>query len=101
MFTPILFKSRYLGNEEEAERDGGAEDDEEADDEVGCILFVLDEEGDRDSGHAHDDDVVHTHPDILRIVQGRDRHVTRLPRQKTAKYLNTVSINKLNLYIST
>ena len=48
---------------------------------------MLDDRRHGHSSHADDDDVVHTQPDILRVVQSRYGHVARLPSEETAEHL--------------
>ena len=49
----------YLGHEDEAQRAGGAEEDEDGDDEVGRVRLVRQHVGQRHPDDAHDDHVVH------------------------------------------
>jgi hypothetical protein len=80
-------KRMYLGHEDEAKRDRSAENDENRNDEKSSVLLVNENEGDGDAEDAHDDHVVHAHPDVLAVVQRGQAHVPRLPREKTAEYL--------------
>ena len=77
----------YLGNKHQTERDGCAENDEKRDDEIGVVRPILDDERYRDAGHTHDHNVVHTHTDVLGVVQRRYTHVARLPSQETTNQL--------------
>lgn len=51
--------------------------------------LVLDNKGDGGAARAHDDDVVDAEADVLGVVESRDAHVTRLPRQEAAEGLCT------------
>ena len=77
----------YLWNKDEAQCNGGTEDNEEGYDEVGVIWSVFDQEGDGHARDTHDDNVIRAHPDILGIVQCRDTDLAGLPGQETTKDL--------------
>ena len=79
----------HLGSEDEADGCAGAEEDEESDDEEGGVGSVADEQRDGHAGGARDDDVVDAQADVLGVVERRDAHVARLPRQETAEHLPT------------
>ena len=58
----LLAVSRYLWYEDDTYRQRCGEEDEEGDDEVTCIDFLLHHEGDRHSDETEHDHVVDTDP---------------------------------------
>lgn len=84
-----LFQSETdLGNEHQTERDGAAKDDHQCHDAELDIGLVSGQKGHRGTDDAHDAHVVHAHPDVLAVIEGRDAHVPGLPCQETAKQLS-------------
>ena len=79
--------SAYLGYKDKAKCDGGAENDKKTDDEVGCVLSVLNDEGDGYSRYTHDYNIVYRHTNILGVIEGRYTDLPGFPSQKTPKYL--------------
>ena len=77
----------YLRSEDEADSSGRTEDDEQRDDKEGRVGSITYEQRDRHSSSARDDDVVNTQTDVFGVVERRDTHITRLPRQKTTEHL--------------
>lgn len=89
-FTHIhpSFTQTDLGNEHQAERDGAAEDDDQSHDAELDVGLVPGQEGHRSPDDAHDAHVVHTHPDVLAVVESWDAHVPGLPGQEAAEQLS-------------
>lgn len=77
----------YLGHEHETQCGGRTKDNENGDDHERGILLVAKHKRQADADDAHDDDIVDTHADVLRVVQRRNRDVPRLPGQEDAEYL--------------
>jgi len=102
-----MLKKSDLWHEHKAQGAGGAEEDEDRDDEEGDVLLVAQHKRDGRPHHAHDHHVVHRHSDVFAVVERRNAHVTRFPRQKRAEYLqknqdifavNVVANNQLEFY---
>lgn len=77
----------YLWHKHQTESDRAAEDDDQSHDAELHIGLVSREEGHGRPDDTHDAHVVHTHPDVLAVIQGRDAHIPRLPGQETTKQL--------------
>lgn len=69
----------YLWHEHQAESDGAAEDDDQGHDAELHIGLVTCQEGDGSPDDAHNPHVVHAHPNVLAVVEGRDAHVAGFP----------------------
>lgn len=94
MATPALFYFKNLvhtetdlGDKDQAERDGAAEDDDQRHDAELDVGLVPGQEGHGRADDAHDAHVVDAHPDVLAVVESRDAHVPGLPGQEAAEQL--------------
>ena len=74
--------SIYLGHEDDAERDAGAEDGDDGEEAEAHGGFVLDREADAHADGAEDEHVVDADADQLAVVQRRDRHLIRDEEKK-------------------
>ena len=77
-----------LGNEDQTKCDSAAEDDHQCYNAELDIGLVSGQERHSGANDAHDAHVVHTHPDVFAVIEGRDAHVPCLPCQETAKQLS-------------
>lgn len=87
MFFNLVHTETDLGNKDQAERDGAAEDDDQRHDAELDVGLVPGQEGHGRTDDAHDAHVVDAHPDVLAVVESRDAHVPGLPGQETAEQL--------------
>lgn len=84
----VFHTNTDLGNEDQTERDSAAKDDHKrynAELDIGLVSGQKRHGGTND---AHDAHVVHAHPDVFAVIEGRDAHVPGLPCQETAKQLS-------------
>ena len=94
VFLPVLIHTLSLftlksdlGNEDQTERDGAAEDDHQGHDAELDIGLVPGQKGHSSTDDAHDAHVVDTHPDVFAVIESGDAHIPGLPCQETAKQL--------------
>lgn len=87
MAEPTCHTDADLGDEDQAERDGAAEDDDQGHDAELHVGLVPGQEGHGGADDAHDAHVVDAHADVLAVVEGRDAHVPGLPGQEAAEQL--------------
>ena len=82
----IEYWQTHFGQEDQAERDGGAREYEECQQDDGSVLGVNDERYGC-SGRAQDEHVVNAHADVLRVVQCRNGHVARFVSEEASEEL--------------
>lgn len=87
-YSPLVMgrgRGWYLWHKHQAESDGAAEDDDQGHNAELHVGLVTCQEGDGGPDDAHDPHVVHTHADVLAVVEGRDAHVAGFPCQETTE----------------
>jgi len=80
--------STYLWHKNQTQRDGAAEDDDQCHDAELHIRLISGQEGHCCPNDTHDAHIIHTHTDVLAVVQGWNAHISGLPGQKTPKQLD-------------
>lgn len=80
--------STYFWHKNQTQRDGAAEDDDQCHDAELHIRLIPGQEGHRCPDDTHDAHIIHTHADVLAVVQGWNAHVSGLPGQETSKQLD-------------
>jgi hypothetical protein len=81
-YSPLVMgrgRGWYLWHKHQAESDGATEDDDQGHDAELHVGLVTCQEGDGGPDDAHDPHIVHTHPNVLAVVEGRDAHVAGFP----------------------
>lgn len=80
--------STYFWHKNQTQRDGAAEDDDQCHDAELHIRLIPGQEGHRCPNDTHDAHIIHTHANVLAVVQGWNAHVSGLPGQETSKQLD-------------
>lgn len=83
-----LHETTYFWHKNQTQRDGAAEDDDQCHDAELHIRLIPGQEGHCCSNDTHDAHIIHTHADVLAVVQGWNAHVSGLPGQETSKKLD-------------
>lgn len=77
----------HFWHEHKAQCASSAENDENTDDCEGGVQMIHKDKADGHAQYTHDGHVVHGHPHIFRVIQGRNLHLASLPGQKSAEKL--------------
>lgn len=81
------FWASHLWHKHQTEGDCAAENNDKGYDAELHIRLIPRQEGHSCTDDAHDSHIVHTHPDVLAVIQSRDADVPCLPGQETTKQL--------------